>query len=59
MNPIDYSRLRSPTAREPVAALQRDGFISARQQGSHHRYEHPDSRKVTVPFSTPGVIPSF
>lgn len=58
MNPIDYSRLRSLTARELVAALQRDGFIPARQRGSHHRYEHPDGRKVTVPFSSP-VIPSF
>ena len=54
MNRIDYSRLRSLTARGLVAALQRDGFIPARQRGSHHRYEHPDGRKVTVPFSSPG-----
>ena len=54
MNPIDYSRLRSLTARELVAALQRDGFIPARQRGSHHRYEHTDGRKVSVPFSSPG-----
>ena len=54
MNPIDYSRLRSLTARELVAALQRDGFTPARQRGSHHRYEHADGRKVTVPFSSPG-----
>jgi predicted RNA binding protein YcfA (HicA-like mRNA interferase family) len=54
MNPIDYSRLRSLTARELVAALQRHGFIPARQRGSHHRYEQPDGRKVTVPFSSPG-----
>ena len=30
------------------------GFIPARQRGSHHRYEHPDGRKVTVPFPSPG-----
>jgi predicted RNA binding protein YcfA (HicA-like mRNA interferase family) len=53
MNPIDYSRLRSLTARELVAALQRQGFIPARQRENHHRYEHPDGRKVTVPFSSP------
>jgi len=54
MNPIDYSRLRSLTARELVAALRRDGFKPGRGRGSHHRYEHPDGRKVTVPFSSPG-----
>ena len=54
VNLIDDSRLRSLTARQLVAALQRDGFIPARQRGSHHRYEHPDGRKVTVPFPSPG-----
>lgn len=54
MNAIDYSRFRSLTARELVAALQRDGFTLTRQRGSHHRYAHPDGRKVTVPFSSPG-----
>ena len=53
MNGVDYSRLRSLTAREIVAALQRDGFTLTRQRGSHHRYTHPDGRKVTVPFSSP------
>lgn len=51
MNPIEYSRLRSLTARELVA-LQRHGFIAARQRGSHHRkvelhtrrYEDEDGR---------------
>jgi predicted RNA binding protein YcfA (HicA-like mRNA interferase family) len=59
MNPIEYSRLRSLTARELVAALQRHGFIAARQRGSHHRkvelhtrrYEDEDGRLKVYPPS--------
>ena len=51
---MDYSRLRSLTARELTAALVRGGFRLVRQRGSHHRYQHSDGRKVTVPFSSPG-----
>ncbi|PKB64140.1 MAG: hypothetical protein BZY80_03650 [SAR202 cluster bacterium Io17-Chloro-G2] len=35
-------------------ALLREGFSLSRQRGSHHRYRHPDGRRVTVPFSRPG-----
>jgi predicted RNA binding protein YcfA (HicA-like mRNA interferase family) len=45
---IDYRGLRSLTAREIIAALQRDGFSLVRQKGSHQRYHHPDGRRVTV-----------
>ena len=45
---IDYSGLRSLTARELIAALERDGFRWVRQVGSHQRYRHPDGRRVTV-----------
>ena len=48
--PIDYRQLRTLTAREIIAALKRDGFFLLRQRGSHQRYQHPDGRKVTVPF---------
>ena len=34
---IDYSRLRSLTARELAAALLADGFVLKRQRGSHRR----------------------
>ena len=51
---IDYSALHSLTARELIAALHRDGFVFARQRGSHHRYIHRDGRKVTVPFTRTG-----
>ena len=45
---VDYRRLRSLTARELIAALNRDGFYFVRQTGSHQRYAHADGRRVTV-----------
>jgi predicted RNA binding protein YcfA (HicA-like mRNA interferase family) len=45
---IDYRGLRSLTARDVIAALERDGFYFVRQKGSHRRYRHPDGRRVTV-----------
>ena len=45
---INYESLRSLTARELIAALNRDGFYFVRQTGSHQRYRHPDGRRVTV-----------
>jgi predicted RNA binding protein YcfA (HicA-like mRNA interferase family) len=45
---IDYSQLRSLTAREMITALVRDGFFLRAQAGSHQRYRHPDGRRVTV-----------
>jgi predicted RNA binding protein YcfA (HicA-like mRNA interferase family) len=47
---IDYSKLRSLTARQIVSALLADGFFLRSQRGSHRRYYHPDGRRVTVPF---------
>jgi predicted RNA binding protein YcfA (HicA-like mRNA interferase family) len=54
MTEIDSSQLRSLQARHLISALIRDGFILRNQRGSHHRYRHPDGRRVTVPFSRPG-----
>ena len=54
MREINFSRLRSLTARRLIAALERDGFVLDRQRGSHHSYIHPDGRQVTVPFSRAG-----
>ena len=51
---IDFSLFRTLTARRLIQALHRDGFSLVRQRGSHRRYEHPDGRKVTVPFHRPG-----
>ena len=47
---LDYARLHSITARQFISALQRDGFLLARQKGSHRHYRHPDGRRVTVSF---------
>ena len=54
MSGIDFSQLRSLTARQIVNALERDGFILRRQQGSHRRYQHPDGRRVTVSYHRSG-----
>lgn len=54
MSDIDYKKLSSTTARELIGALFQDGFFFARQRGSHHRYHHPDGRRVTIPFTRSG-----
>ena len=54
MSSIDWSRLRSLTAREIISALIRDGFFLRSQEGSHQRYKHPDGRRATVSFHRPG-----
>ena len=51
---IDYSRLRSLTARQLIAALRQDGFVNVRQRGSHRRFQHQDGRRVTVPLTRSG-----
>ena len=53
MTEIDYSKVRSLTARRLVAALERDGFSLTRQKGSHRHYKHSDGRRVTVTFHHP------
>ncbi|MBM3941976.1 MAG: addiction module toxin, HicA family [SAR202 cluster bacterium] len=52
--PVDYTRLRTLTARRFVGALVRDGFELRNQIGSHRHYRHPDGRRVTVSFHHPG-----
>jgi predicted RNA binding protein YcfA (HicA-like mRNA interferase family) len=54
MSQIDYSKLRSLTAREIIRALKRDGFNLERQTGSHQQYYHADGRRVTVSFHHSG-----
>jgi predicted RNA binding protein YcfA (HicA-like mRNA interferase family) len=51
---INYSKLRSLTAREVIGALIKDGFSLDRQSGSHQQYSHPDKRRVTISFHHPG-----
>jgi predicted RNA binding protein YcfA (HicA-like mRNA interferase family) len=47
---VDYSKLRSVTARQLSSALLADGFQLQRQKGSHRHYRHADGRRVTVSF---------
>jgi predicted RNA binding protein YcfA (HicA-like mRNA interferase family) len=47
---VDYSQVRSITARQMLRALERDGFVLKRQSGSHRQYKHADGRRVTVSF---------
>ena len=47
---VDYSQLRSVTARQLASALQADGFQLQRQKGSHRHYRHTDGRRVTLSF---------
>jgi predicted RNA binding protein YcfA (HicA-like mRNA interferase family) len=51
---INYSKLRSLTAREVIWALLADGFVLKSQRGSYRRYYHADSRRVTVPYHSSG-----
>ena len=51
---IDYSKLRSLTARRLIRALERDGFVLVWSKGAHRRYRHPDGRSVTVSFHRSG-----
>jgi predicted RNA binding protein YcfA (HicA-like mRNA interferase family) len=39
----------SITGGELIKALAKADFVVARIKGSHHRLEHPDGRKTTVP----------
>ena len=54
MSEINFSRLRSLTARQIIRALRRDGFVLLRQRGSHQRYSHSDGRRVTVTYHRSG-----
>lgn len=55
---VDYSLLRTVTARELATALGADGFDLVRQRGSHRHYSHRDGRRVTLSFHhTSDVFP--
>jgi predicted RNA binding protein YcfA (HicA-like mRNA interferase family) len=51
---LDFSRLRSLTARQLLTALLADGFQLQRQRGSHRHYRHTDGRRVTLSFHHSG-----
>ena len=43
------SQFPGVTGSELIKALFKIGFSVARIKGSHHRLEHPDGRRTTVP----------
>ncbi|MGL4399010.1 MAG: type II toxin-antitoxin system HicA family toxin [Luteolibacter sp.] len=43
------SQFPSITGNELIKALSKIGFSVSRIKGSHHRLEHADGRKTTVP----------
>ena len=45
------------SARKLIQVLGRLGFEKTRTRGSHHRFEHPDGRKTTVPVHKGRDIP--
>jgi predicted RNA binding protein YcfA (HicA-like mRNA interferase family) len=45
---IDYSRLRSLTARRLIQALKRDGFREYRRKDATRFFAHPDGRTTTI-----------
>ena len=47
----------SITARQLIRVLGQLGFEQTRSRGSHHRFEHPDGRKTTVPVHKGRDIP--
>lgn len=51
---VNYASLRTLTVREIISALSRDGFVYDGGRGSHQIYYHPDGRRVTVTFHSPG-----
>ncbi len=53
MKGIDYSKLRSLTAKKIISALIKDGFHLDRESGSHQQYLHPNKGRVTVSFHHP------
>ena len=43
-------RLPRITAAQLIKALEKSGFILARQSGSHRIYRNDDGKRVTVPY---------
>lgn len=51
---IDYSKLRSLTARKIIAALKKDGFSVRKSKDATRFFTHPDGRRVTIHLHRPG-----
>lgn len=51
------SKIPSLKARELVRALEKIGFLTIRQKGSHLYLRHPDGRTTVVPMHKGSDIP--
>jgi predicted RNA binding protein YcfA (HicA-like mRNA interferase family) len=47
-------RLRNVPARQWITALEHEGFGLRKGKGSHHIYQHPDSRRVLIVYHSLG-----
>ena len=45
---INYSRLRSLSARKLIRALKQDGFYEFRRKGTNRFFAHPDGQTTTI-----------
>ena len=45
---VNYSRLRSLSARKLIRALKKDGFYEERSKGALRLFKHPDGRRTTI-----------
>ncbi|MGH7456995.1 MAG: type II toxin-antitoxin system HicA family toxin [bacterium] len=44
------------TAKEIMAVLEKEGFISTRQSGSHKIYKNAQGKRATVPFHGSNIL---
>lgn len=49
-------KLPRVTAAEVIRVLEREGFLLARQGGSHKIYKNQEGKRVTVPFHARKII---
>jgi predicted RNA binding protein YcfA (HicA-like mRNA interferase family) len=50
------TRLPRVTAQEIIRALERKGFVLARQSGSHKIFKNSGGIRVTVPFHSKKIL---
>lgn len=55
MDNINYSKIRSLTAKKIISALIKDRFVLEKHsRGAHRQYYNTDGRRVTVTYKHPG-----
>ena len=49
-------KLPNITGKQPITILEKKGFVSQRQKGSHVRLKDADNRVVTVPIHANKIV---